>query len=116
MARFQVEHADDHNAMEILSCLATAASSLPGCRGCSLIHGDKASAPFVLVEEWDSEERLGRHVASEGFRSVLVHFGIGLRQADEDSPADRIILRFSRLNSPLELESYTKSLTRGNHD
>jgi quinol monooxygenase YgiN len=111
MARFQIEQADDDIAMRILSRLATAASSLPGCRSCTLFHTAEDSSPLILVEEWDSEKLLQRHMASEGFHSVLVHFGSGLRPAHDDRPSDGITLRFSRAKSDLGLESYVETLS-----
>ena len=112
MAKFQIERADEHTTMQILIRLATAANSLPGCRGCTLVRNSDTSSPFLLVEEWDSREPLERHVESEGFRTVLAHFGCSLRKPDGRSLADGITLRFSRAQSNLDLEDYAQTLTR----
>jgi quinol monooxygenase YgiN len=110
MAKFQIEHVDDRTAMQILSRLATAASLLPGCSGCTLVQTSDSASPLILVEEWESEEGIKRHISSEGFLAVLVQFGIGLHQSDQGSPGDKVTLRFARSQTALDLEDYTKLL------
>jgi quinol monooxygenase YgiN len=114
IASFRIEHRDDRSATQILSQLATIASSLPGCRGCTLTRASDAHAPLVLHEEWDSEDRLKCHIESEGFQSTLAHFGSSLRKPGETPLADGITLRFTRTHSPLGLDGYSLSLANTN--
>lgn len=73
-AEFHTVEANEATALRALSCLTTAVGSLPGCEVCRLTIPPDSSSTFLLVEEWDSEESLGQHVASEGFQALLAHF------------------------------------------
>ena len=109
MAEFQIERADEHTALQVLSHLATVASSLPGCRGCTLIRAANPATPFILFEEWDSHELLTRHIESEGFRSILVHFATALREPGEDAQSPCVTLSVTRGQRALELKDYIQT-------
>ncbi len=43
----------------------------PGCRACHLLTDIEDSRALVLLEEWDTQEHLDRHLRSEDYRRVL---------------------------------------------
>lgn len=43
----------------------------PGCRACRLLTDIEDPRTIVLVEEWDTQEHLDRHLRSEDYRRVL---------------------------------------------
>lgn len=43
----------------------------PGCRACHLLTDIEDPRGIVLLEEWDTQEHLDRHLRSEDYRRVL---------------------------------------------
>jgi quinol monooxygenase YgiN len=107
-AKFQLDGSDEPTAMRLLTRLATTASSLPGCRGCIIARTGASTSHFVLLEEWDSEEFLERHIGSEAFRAILGHFGACLRETIEGEQGDRISLRVSRSQCAIQIGDDSK--------
>jgi len=65
------------DAWKALSRIAIRTQALPGCSYCSVLREFNADGTATLIEEWDSEEAMHRHLNSEGFRAVFQAFRLG---------------------------------------
>ena len=58
-------------AMQIIRLYLGPASVQPGCRSSQAFSPLENENALILVEEWDSQEHLDRHLKSEEYRKLL---------------------------------------------
>ena len=59
------------DVLEILKSIQGPVSSQQGCAACHIYEEQGDDPAIVLVERWESEEALEKHVRSEAYRRIL---------------------------------------------
>ncbi len=57
--------------LEILRSVQSRVLAQPGCAAFHIYEEQDADAAIVLLERWESEEALDRHIRSEAYRRIL---------------------------------------------
>ena len=70
-AQVTTSDADRTMAIDALRRLLGPTRVLPGCAGCELMVDSEDPNRITLLERWEDEQSLVRHIASREFRAVL---------------------------------------------
>lgn len=70
--------------LEILRSVQSRVLAQPGCAAFHIYEEQDADAAIVLVEQWESERDLERHIRSETYRRIL-----GAIELSSDTPEIR---------------------------
>ena len=57
--------------LEILQAIQGPVLAQPGCAGCTIYEEQGPERAVVLVESWESDDALERHLRSEAYRLIL---------------------------------------------
>ncbi len=89
--RILVPESDRRQVITSLTPLIGWTRVQPGCRACHLLTDIEDPRALVLLEDWDTQEHLDRHLRSEDYRRVLaaIELSQGAPQIHFDTVATR---------------------------
>ena len=59
------------NALEVIHSMIGPTSVQPGCLNCNFYSSTRNDDELILMQKWESHEKLERHIRSDEFRKIL---------------------------------------------
>jgi len=69
--RFTVSAQNQHQLRDVLATVLGPTRALTGCITCCLYKATDDSQCWLLLEKWESENALQRHIASPGYQRII---------------------------------------------
>lgn len=97
--RMAIPAAKHTDALRILKSIAVQSRDDPGCLSFCVYRDVDDDNVLMLQGMWKSEENLGRHIRSEGYRNLLLVMEMSLNQPE---------IRFDTISNSTGIETIVK--------